>query len=169
MNKMSLKNASTMLRMAKYARNFSVSSRILSAKMKADFVKVTTPNGLTYEQPTGLFINNEFVKSHNGATIAVEDPATEKKIVEVQSGTKEDVEYAVECAEKAFNSSWSTGDPRVRARALLKLADLIEQRKELISSIECMDNGKALFLAKNDVRIVIDYIRSSAGFADKLA
>lgn len=37
-------------------------------------VEITAPNGLKYTQPTGLFINNEFVKG-NGGTITSIDPA----------------------------------------------------------------------------------------------
>ena len=33
------------------------------------FVDLTAPNGKTYKQPLGLFINNEFVKAKSGATI----------------------------------------------------------------------------------------------------
>lgn len=39
------------------------------------FVDITTPNGRTYKQPTGLFINNEFRPSSNGQTIVSLDPA----------------------------------------------------------------------------------------------
>lgn len=38
------------------------------------FVEITTPNGRRYQQPTGLFINNEFVPS-SGQTIVSLDPA----------------------------------------------------------------------------------------------
>lgn len=131
-------------------------------------VTVTLPNGLTYEQPTGLFINNQFIRSQDGSTLKVENPSTEEIIVEVQSATAQDVEYAVESAEAAFNSEWSSMDPRNRAAYLVKLANLIEEKKELIASIESTDNGKALALARGDVGLVIDYIRSAAGYADKL-
>lgn len=33
------------------------------------------PNGVKYTQPTGLFINNEFVKSVKGDTLESIDPA----------------------------------------------------------------------------------------------
>lgn len=39
------------------------------------FVDITAPNGRQYKQPTGLFIDNEFVKSTSGQTIASIDPA----------------------------------------------------------------------------------------------
>lgn len=38
------------------------------------FVNIVTPNGRNYQQPTGLFINNEFVAS-SGQTITSLDPA----------------------------------------------------------------------------------------------
>lgn len=37
-------------------------------------IDITTPNGHSYKQPTGLFINNEFVAS-SGQTITTLDPA----------------------------------------------------------------------------------------------
>lgn len=41
----------------------------------APFVELTAPNGVKYSQPTGLFINNEFVLSAKGETIDSIDPA----------------------------------------------------------------------------------------------
>jgi aldehyde dehydrogenase (NAD(P)+) len=37
-------------------------------------IDIVTPNGHKYQQPTGLFINNEFVPS-SGQTITSIDPA----------------------------------------------------------------------------------------------
>ena len=38
-------------------------------------VRLTAPNGRDYNQPTGLFIENEFVKSMSGSKITSIDPA----------------------------------------------------------------------------------------------
>jgi aldehyde dehydrogenase (NAD(P)+) len=38
-------------------------------------VKLTAPNGVEWEQPLGLFINNEFVPSKSGKTLETVDPA----------------------------------------------------------------------------------------------
>lgn len=38
-------------------------------------ITLKTPNGHTYEQPTGLFINNDFVESSGDKTITSIDPA----------------------------------------------------------------------------------------------
>ena len=40
----------------------------------APSIQLTAPNGQSWEQPTGLFINNEFVAS-SGNTITSIDPA----------------------------------------------------------------------------------------------
>jgi hypothetical protein len=39
------------------------------------FVDIVTPNGHSYKQPTGLFINNEIVPATGGQTITSLDPA----------------------------------------------------------------------------------------------
>ncbi|EJT44497.1 ALD6-like protein [Saccharomyces kudriavzevii IFO 1802] len=132
----------------------------------AESVKITLPNGLTYEQPTGLFINNKFTKAQDGKTYAVEDPSTEAIVCEVSSATTEDVEYAIECADRAFHDTeWATQDPRERGRLLSKLADEIESQIELVSSIEALDNGKTLALARGDVTIAINCLRDAAAYA----
>lgn len=132
-------------------------------------VNITLPNGLKYEQPTGLFINGEFVKSKTGKTFPVIDPSTEEVITEVYEGFAEDVDAAVDAAETAFNTTtWATEDPAVRGKYLYKLAELIEKNKELIASIETLDNGKAIQLSRGDIQLVADYIRSSAGWCDKV-
>lgn len=40
------------------------------------FVEIKLPNGKSYEQPTGLFINNEFVPGTSHTQIDVTDPAS---------------------------------------------------------------------------------------------
>lgn len=132
-------------------------------------IPIKLPNGIEYEQPTGLFINNKFVSSKQGKTFEVISPSTEEEICHIYEGREEDVDLAVEAADKAFkNGSWSTVDPLVRANALNKLADLIEKDKETIASIESLDNGKAITSARGDISLVVNYLRSSAGYADKI-
>jgi aldehyde dehydrogenase (NAD+) len=132
-------------------------------------VTITLPNGKTFEQPTGLFINNKFVPSIAGKTFEVINPSTEEEITKVYEGLKEDVDAAVDAAEKAFkNKSWSGIHPAKRTLAINKLADLIEKDADIIASIESLDNGKAIGSARGDVGLAIAYLRSVAGWADKV-
>lgn len=135
--------------------------------MSVEAVSLSTPNGLKYKQPIGLFINNEYVKSVSGKKFPVENPSTEETIVDVYEADEKDVDHAVDVAEKAFDT-WSKTEPDYRGRLLWALADKIEQNLELIASIESMDNGKTLAMAKGDVGLVVNVLRNYAGWADKL-
>ncbi|QFZ29066.1 putative potassium-activated aldehyde dehydrogenase [Clavispora lusitaniae] len=131
-------------------------------------VTVTLPNGNTYEQPTGLFINNKFVLPQQKKTFEVISPSTEEEITHVYEAREEDVDTAVQAAKAAFEGGWSNADPSVRAAALNKLADLLEENAETLANIEAMDNGKSLQNARGDVALSIGCFRSTAGWADKI-
>lgn len=131
-------------------------------------VSIKLPNGASYEQPTGLFINNEFVSSKQKKTIEVISPSTEEPITLVYEALEEDVDTAVAAAQAAFKSEWATGDPSVRAKCLNKLADLVDEHAETLAFIETLDNGKSLMCSRGDVGLTAAYFRSCAGFADKI-
>ncbi|GMM56317.1 aldehyde dehydrogenase (NAD(P)(+)) [Maudiozyma humilis] len=131
-------------------------------------VPITLPNGTTYTQPTGLFIDGDFVPSADNRTTEVADPSTELPIARVFKAGAADVERAVAAAKRAFESSWATADPEVRAKCLFRLADLVEQHADTLAAIESMDNGKSLECSRGDVALVSKYLRSCGGWADKL-
>ncbi|KAG7722877.1 hypothetical protein KL949_000073 [Ogataea haglerorum] len=120
----------------------------------------------SYEQPTGLFINNEFVSAKSGKTFKVSSPLNEEHLCDVQMAEAEDVDVAVQAAYKAFKQ-WKLTEGSERARLLNKLADLIERDRELLSQIESLDNGKSLLCSTFDLGIVIGTLRYCAGFCDK--
>ncbi|AAS51184.1 ACL044Wp [Eremothecium gossypii ATCC 10895] len=130
-------------------------------------VQVRLPNGNSYEQPTGLFIDGKFVPSHQAKTFEVIDPGTEEEITHVYEAREEDVDAAVAAAKRAF-LPWSRADPEVRAQCLFKLADLIEKHQETLANIESLDNGKSLLCSRGDVALVARYLRTCGGWADKI-
>ncbi|KAI5924851.1 aldehyde dehydrogenase domain-containing protein [Camillea tinctor] len=132
-------------------------------------VQLTAPNGVKYTQPTGLFINNEFVKSSDGATIDSIDPATEEKIATVYVASTEDVDKAVKAAHKALNDpSWKKLSATDRGILMWKLAELMEENRELFATIDAWDNGKTYAEAyEGDLTEAIGVIRYYAGWADK--
>lgn len=131
-------------------------------------VDITLPNGIKYEQPVGLFINNQFVKSSLGKTFSVISPLTEEEITHVYEASVDDVNRAVDAADRAFNSLWSLSDPAERGTVLYKLAELVEKNTETLAFIESLDNGKSLACSRGDVVLTANYFRSCAGFADKI-
>ncbi|CAK7902531.1 potassium-activated aldehyde dehydrogenase, mitochondrial [[Candida] anglica] len=131
-------------------------------------VTINLPNGTSYEQPTGLFINNEFVIPKQKKTFEVLSPSTEEEITHVYEAREEDIDAAVDAAQTAFNSDWSHGEPAHRVAVLNKLADLIEANAETLAHIESLDNGKSLICSRGDVALSAQCIRSAAGWADKV-
>ncbi|KAL7917117.1 aldehyde dehydrogenase [Trichoderma austrokoningii] len=131
------------------------------------FTNVKTPT-VTYEQPLGLFINNEFVKGTEGKLIETYNPADEKLITSVHEATEVDVDIAVAAARKALQTTWQQVTPSERGHLLMKLADLFERDFETLAAIESLDNGKALSLARIDVAGAAGCLRYYGGWADKI-
>lgn len=130
-------------------------------------VTITLPTGEKYEQPTGLFINNEFVPSKSGKTFEVENPATEKVITSVYEALSEDVDIAVSAAKKAFEP-WAEIEPRRRGEILHKFSELILENIGILSSIEALDNGMAVSSAQGEVGMTSRIFEYFSGFADKI-
>ncbi|KAF2152310.1 aldehyde dehydrogenase, allergen Cla h 10 [Myriangium duriaei CBS 260.36] len=130
-------------------------------------VQLKTPHG-EYTQPTGLFINNEFVKGSDGKTFETINPSTEEVITSVHEATEKDVDIAVAAARKAFEGPWSKETPENRGKLLRKLADLFEQNLDQLAAIESLDNGKAFSMAKADAGLSAGCLRYYGGWADKI-
>lgn len=67
----------------------------------------------------------------------------EAEITSVYAAGEEDVNIAVAAAHKALKDpSWKQLPATDRGTLMLKLADLIEQHKETLATIETWDNGQ---------------------------
>ncbi len=87
----------------------------------------------------------------------------------VAEGDKADVEEAVKAARKAFDDGkWSGMNPHHRARYLLKIADLIEQHADELATLETLNNGMAISLARGMVSGTVNTFRYYAGWATKI-
>ena len=138
-------------------------------KMSDLKVDLTAPNGRKITLPIGIFINNEFVKG-NGGTIESINPTDESVIATVNAASADDVDIAVKAARKAFNDpSWRDMPGSERGAVMFKWADLIEQNKETLATLETWDNGKPYSVSLNeDLAEVLGTIRYYAGWADKI-
>ncbi|KAI7286888.1 retinal dehydrogenase 2 [Hortaea werneckii] len=132
-------------------------------------VELTAPNGNKYTQPTGLFINNEWVASSKGNKITSINPTDESEIASVHAAEPEDVDKAVEAARAAFKGPWRDMSPSERGDLMFKLSQLVEENKELLATIETWDNGKPYQVALNeDLAEVSGCLKYYAGYADKV-
>ena len=82
-----------------------------------------------------MFVGGEWVDASSGESQAIVSPATGEALAEVPKASADDVDRAVGAARKAFEETWSDSTPSERQRALLKLADLIEEHGEELGRI----------------------------------
>ncbi|ODV82817.1 hypothetical protein CANARDRAFT_30536 [[Candida] arabinofermentans NRRL YB-2248] len=130
------------------------------------YTEITLPNGVKYSQPTGLFINNEWIKSDT--QLETINPATEETICSVYAAGANEIDLAVKAARDAYKP-WLKVTATERSLKMLKLADLLESKTELIAAVEAMDSGKPLLSnATADISGVVEYLRYCAGWCDKV-
>ncbi|HMB55437.1 MAG TPA: gamma-aminobutyraldehyde dehydrogenase [Thermoanaerobaculia bacterium] len=111
------------------------------------------------------FIGGEAVDPAEGGSEEVFDPATGEAIAEAPLSTAADVDAAVAAAKQAF-PGWAATPPGERARALLRMADLIEERGEEIADLEAADAGKPrAAVIEDEIPPMADQLRFFAGAA----
>ncbi|PPQ94688.1 hypothetical protein CVT25_009543 [Psilocybe cyanescens] len=79
----------------------------------------------------------------SGERIDVINPATKEKIASVHVAGQKEVDAAVEAAEKAW-PAWADGDPSTRARAMHKLADLVDENADALGLAQSLEMGKPI-------------------------
>jgi acyl-CoA reductase-like NAD-dependent aldehyde dehydrogenase len=120
-------------------------------------------------RPKHLLINGKWVAAKSGKTFETYNPANEEVLALAAEGDKADVGEAVKAARRAFEAGkWPSMGPHQRARYLLKIADLIEQRKDELATLETLNNGMAISLARAMVAGAVDVFRYYAGWATKI-
>lgn len=92
------------------------------------------------------FINGEMLAPVKGQYIDNYEPATGQVYGEIPNSTEEDVELAVEAAEKAF-PIWSNMTNEERGAIMMRISLGIEKRMDEFVAAESRDNGKPLSLA----------------------
>ncbi len=115
----------------------------------------------------GNLVNGEIVEALTGETAEVLNPATGAVVASVPRGGAEDVERAVEAAVKA-QPQWADSTPGERAEVLLKVAAAIEDNAEELATLESLNVGKPMAMARDEMAFCVDNLRFFAGAARTL-
>lgn len=109
-----------------------------------------------------LFIDGE---AQNGeSTEWVLNPSTGDKLQEAPLAGTDQVDQAVRAAHRAF-PGWAETAPADRARALLKLADRLEENAAELAALESANVGKPKYLSDFEIPFIADNLRFFAGAA----
>ncbi|WP_427004818.1 aldehyde dehydrogenase family protein [Pseudarthrobacter sp. H2] len=95
------------------------------------------------------------------------NPATGQPDALVPLAGAAEVDEAVHAAHRAF-THWRATPAGTRAKALLKLAQLVEEHTEEFAALAIADNGIARASANATVAAAVEWIRYYGGWADKL-
>ena len=119
--------------------------------------------------PTLLnLIDSEHSAAASGETEPIFNPSTGEIMAHAQLSGAEDVNRAVDAAQRAFDG-WSTTTPSERALALIRLADAIETHGEELAAIESDNAGKPIAAMRGDeIPFCADNLRFFAGAARTL-
>lgn len=108
--------------------------------------------------PTQLYIGGTWRDASDGASFAVENPATGETLATVASGTVEDAIAAVDAAQAAF-ADWAGRSPRERGEILRKAYELIVADKERFAALITLENGKALPDSRGEILYAAEFFR----------
>jgi lactaldehyde dehydrogenase/glycolaldehyde dehydrogenase len=103
------------------------------------------------------FINGKFVPSTGNDRIVVKNPATGAEICTVPDSNAEDVNAAVEAAERA-QRLWEKEPAAIRAKLLHAIASRIRENSEPIARVITEEQGKTLGLSRVEVEFTADYL-----------
>ena len=115
-----------------------------------------------------MVIGGESVDAADGQTFEVVNPATGKVVATAPLGGREDVDRAVEAAQKAFDDrkGWANWAAGKRGRSLSKFASLVKQHTDELAQLETANVGKPITSSKGEIVGVSLVLDDYAGVAN---
>ncbi len=131
--------------------------------------KVETQTIAEFKPETwGAFINGEFVPSASGKTFPTFNPGSGEICGQLAECDEEDIEKAVRAALAAY-PAWRKKTGAARAKAIMKLAQLVEAHAPKLAEFESINAGKPIRDSKAiDAVTAIDALEYFAGMATKI-
>ncbi|SEB91505.1 MULTISPECIES: NAD-dependent succinate-semialdehyde dehydrogenase [unclassified Beijerinckia] len=117
-----------------------------------------TQEAIPFDGPTQLFINGRWRDASDGASFAVENPATGDILARVASASLEDAQDALNAAAAAA-PAWAARSPRDRSEVLRRAFDLIIADKERLARLISLENGKALPDSRAEIAYAAEFFR----------
>ncbi len=114
------------------------------------------------------YIANEGVRSSSGRTLPVIDPSDGQPFDELQRGTAEDIDLAVQAARRCHERVWSKLSAAERGRLLMRLSNKVAEHADELAALEQRDCGKPTRQASADALALARYFEFYAGACDKL-
>jgi 5-carboxymethyl-2-hydroxymuconic-semialdehyde dehydrogenase len=105
------------------------------------------------------YINGEPVASLGGETFDVLDPSSNLVYGQAAAGQTADIDRAVAAAHAALAGPWGRMSARERSRILMRIADAIESRSDLLADYESRDTGLPITQARGQAHRAAENFR----------
>jgi aldehyde dehydrogenase (NAD+) len=115
-----------------------------------------------------MLIDGRWVDAASGKTFESRNPATGALLADVAEGDAEDINRAVAAARRAFDGPCRLTKPFERQALLLRIADLVEQHFDELSTLDTLDIGAPISRTSGGRRRVLGMLRYYAGQATAL-
>ncbi|MGZ3097612.1 NAD-dependent succinate-semialdehyde dehydrogenase [Streptomyces sp. H62] len=108
--------------------------------------------------PTRLLIGGTWTDAADGATLAVDDPATGEILGRVADAGPEDARLAEDAAVRA-QEGWAGTAPRARGEILRRAHEILLDRAEAFARLMTSEMGKPLAEARGEVAYAAEFLR----------
>ncbi|MCJ1354631.1 MAG: hypothetical protein MMC33_004620 [Icmadophila ericetorum] len=143
-----------------------------SARKQASTATAAVEYPTSHEQikspaDTHNFIDNQFVPSKTSSWIDLHDPATNNLVTRVPQCTTEELQAAVESAEKAF-PAWRATSLLAKQQIMFKYTALIRENWDRLAASITLEQGKTFADAKGDVLRGLQVAETACGITTQL-
>ena len=115
----------------------------------------------------GHIIDGKIVDRAEKDGIDVIDPADGRVFARLPRGGAAEIDRAVKAARAAYEGVWGAKSAVERGRILMRLSALILDHAEELAELECLDTGKPITQARNDIAATARYFEYYGAAADK--
>jgi len=122
-------------------------------------------------QPLPMYYDGKYVAAKSGKTFETIDPSSGKLLANIAEADQADVDLVVQAARSAYESGdWHLKmTPSERSQCLWKLAELMEEHKDVLGQLDALDTGKPFATARDvDVFWSAEHFRYFAGWPTKI-
>jgi len=114
-----------------------------------------------------MFVDGEWVEGTGRETFDIINPATENVIASVSKGTREDAKRALDGAQSA-QKGWGELPPLKRAAFMVRIAELIREKREELAAVLTSEQGKPLFESRLEIDGSAAHFEYFAEFARRI-
>ncbi len=105
----------------------------------------------TNSMPYRLFLDGDYCLGNGGPSRPLINPSTGEVFAEVESAGVDQVAFAAESAQRAFDGGWRDLAPGKRAEILFRIAAVVRENIEELAQLESLQVGKPIGDSRDEV------------------